>query len=73
MLTFLFWNIQKKPLLPRVARLAQTHGADVVVLAECAHTDAELVAALNAVKRVLYRRPKRVNPIFRVASALPRG
>lgn len=35
MLTFLFWNINRKSLADRVARLARAHAADVVVLAEC--------------------------------------
>jgi hypothetical protein len=47
MLTVLFWNIQKKPLLDRVARIVRAHAVDVVVLAECVQTDAELLAALN--------------------------
>lgn len=35
MLTFLFWNIQKKPILHRVARICAKHNVDVVILAEC--------------------------------------
>ena len=48
MLSVLFWNVQKKPLLDRVARIVRAHAVDVVVLAECAQSDAELLAALNA-------------------------
>lgn len=35
MLTFLFWNVNKKPNEERIARLARLHGVDVVILAEC--------------------------------------
>jgi hypothetical protein len=45
--TFLFWNIQKKPLQHRVARIADRFGVDVVLLAECSVPEADLLAALN--------------------------
>ncbi len=48
MLTFLFWNIQKKPILPRVARLCATHAVDVLVLTECDATPQDVLAVLNA-------------------------
>lgn len=72
MLTFLFWNIQKKPLLHRVARIANTHAADVVILAECAHTDADLLAELNAGGQSKYKCPDRTSDRFRVASTSPK-
>ena len=46
MLTFLFWNIQKKPLLGRLARLATRHAVDVVMLAECDAKPNAVLAAL---------------------------
>jgi hypothetical protein len=45
--TFLFWNVQMKPLGPMVERLAAEHGVDVVVLAE-----GERVHAPQKFKRV---------------------
>lgn len=48
MLTFLFWNVQSKPLRQRVARVAATSGVDVVLLAECDTPDADVLEALNA-------------------------
>ena len=71
MLTVLFWNIQKKPLLHRVARMATAHGVDVVLLTECEQTDSELLAALNGGGKEPYRCPIRRNDRFRVASKFP--
>jgi hypothetical protein len=34
--TFVFWNINEKPLAERIARIAVSHAVDVVVLAESA-------------------------------------
>ncbi len=72
MLTFLFWNIQKKPLLHRVARIAVANAVDVVILAECVQTDAELLAELNAGGPYRYKCPDRTSDRFRVASTLPK-
>jgi len=47
MLSFVFWNIAGKPLEDRVAMLAATHAADVVMLAECAVEPERVVAALS--------------------------
>jgi hypothetical protein len=35
MLTFLFWNLNRKPLGELVRRLAVEYRADIVILAEC--------------------------------------
>ncbi len=48
MITFLFWNIGKKPLLDRVARIADRAGVDVLLLAECGATNEDVLTALNA-------------------------
>jgi len=48
MLSFLFWNLNKKPLQQRVARLAITQAVDVLLLAECEVPAVEMLAALNA-------------------------
>lgn len=73
MLTFLFWNIQKKPLLHRVARIAQANAVDVVILAECVQSDAELLAELNAGGTSRYKCPRKQNGRFRMASTLPKS
>jgi hypothetical protein len=67
----LFWNIQKQPLLHRVARIAASQAVDIVLLTECVQTDAELMAALNVGGKGPFRCPRRVNKRFRVASRMP--
>lgn len=49
MVTVLFWNVGRKPLLARLARLAAREAADVVILAECVDAPADVVTALNTV------------------------
>jgi hypothetical protein len=45
--TFLFWNINRKPLAEAVAELAQERGIDIVMLAECAIDPTAALWALN--------------------------
>lgn len=47
MLTFLFWNVNRKPVQSIIARLANTHGIDVIILTECDINPADLLIALN--------------------------
>lgn len=47
-LAFLFWNLNRKPLEHRVARIVQAHSVDVVILAECETDPAQVVSALSA-------------------------
>jgi len=70
-LSVLFWNVQKKPLLDRVARLVRAHVVDVVVLAECAQTDAELLTALNGSEGKKFDCPRRYTNKFRIAFSSP--
>ncbi len=44
---FLFWNLKNKPLQREVAALARERSADIIVLAEYAGTDEEMLTALN--------------------------
>lgn len=84
MLTFLFWNIQKKPILHRVARLCAGHAVDVLILAECAEPVDEVTQGLEANgaggysyplafsdRLRVYTRidPARVRPVFDDANA----
>jgi hypothetical protein len=48
MVSFLFWNINKKPLHSLVTALVKEHQADVVILAECEESPATLLEGLNA-------------------------
>lgn len=47
MLTFLFWNLHSRKLAALVAEAAHEQGVDVVVLAECKDSIAEMLVALN--------------------------
>lgn len=46
MLTFLFWNLNRRPLEDAVSSLTYQHQVDVVILAECAIPAATLLPAL---------------------------
>ena len=47
MATFLFWNLNRKPLEHLLAKMAREHSADVLLLAECEIGYAALLEALN--------------------------
>lgn len=47
MITFLFWNLNKKSLEGRVARLAEKHEVDIVILAECSIPPQSMIDALH--------------------------
>jgi hypothetical protein len=47
MLTFLFWNVNRKPLQEIIANLANQHRVDVILLAEWDSGPAPLLQALN--------------------------
>jgi hypothetical protein len=47
MLTFLFWNLQKKPLQDSLYRLVERHKVDVLLLAENAVPIDKILLALN--------------------------
>ena len=48
MINFMFWNLGKKDLKDRLARLAILNEIDVLILAECGTTSVEMLEALNA-------------------------
>ncbi len=47
LVSFLFWNLMKRPLQNRVAGIVSTHEVDVVLLAECVVAPADIEAALK--------------------------
>ncbi len=47
MITFLCWNLNRKPIQHRVAELARSRGVDVLILLECAAQVGDLLGALN--------------------------
>jgi endonuclease/exonuclease/phosphatase family metal-dependent hydrolase len=48
MISFLFWNLNKRPLQDRVVRLAREHEVDVLMLAECELTPPVVLEALSS-------------------------
>jgi len=54
MITFLFWNLNQKPLQESIVRLAYLHDVDVLMFAECLFEPASLLESLNQDKRDLY-------------------
>ena len=48
MLTFLFWNLNNKPIHALVAELAESHEVDILVLAECAIVSPTMLHELNS-------------------------
>ena len=57
MATFLFWNLNKKPLLCQIATLCHEHKVDVFILAESGLSTVELLEALNGGQRAQFRVP----------------
>ena len=54
-ITFLFWNVNRQPLQEQIARLAETHSVDVLMLAECIIEPTPLLAMLNRTVPGAYR------------------
>jgi hypothetical protein len=54
-ITFLFWNVNQRPLFNRIARIAAAHSVDVVILAECAMQSSVVSRALNAAGAATFR------------------
>jgi len=62
MIAFMFWNIGKKSILDRVARIANRHKADILVLAECEAEPDAVVAALNQSPGARWEYPTEITP-----------
>jgi hypothetical protein len=45
--SFLFWNLGRRPVLDRIVRMVVTFNVDVLVLAECAIESGNILASLN--------------------------
>ncbi len=71
--TILFWNIRKKPILDRVARIAGRYGVDVLVLAECDAEESDVLAALAEHAGTGWHHPPSVPSKLKVFSHLPVG
>ena len=57
MISFLFWNLGKRPLLNRVVRMAVSFDVDVLMLAECMIDPDELLGTLNGLRRTPFSFP----------------
>ena len=57
MLTFLFWNINRKPVANLLAALAQEHSIDVLILGECGLSPATVLNSLNTTCGPIYHFP----------------
>ena len=62
MATFLFWNLNKKPLLNQISTLCHEHNVDVLILAESALSKVELLEAINKGQRSQFRVPSFAPP-----------
>lgn len=47
MITFLFWNLNKKPLQSLIAKLVEEHDVDVLIFAECSIRPDVLLQSIN--------------------------
>lgn len=54
MLSFLFWNVNKKPLVASITNLARRHKIDVLMLAECSIAPDVLLRTLNQTEEARY-------------------
>jgi hypothetical protein len=70
--SFLFWNINRKPLAAVVAELANEHRAHVVVLAESNASPSALLGALNPVGRSDFHFPAGSNKYLTIFTRFPR-
>lgn len=57
MMTFLFWNINKKPLQNTIGELAEIHEIDVLILAECEIERSDLLMQLNSISGPRFSEP----------------
>jgi len=70
-LSFLFWNIGRKPLAESVAQLARERDVDVLVLAESRIEPIELLVKINANHERKFCLPHRLNPRLDILVRLP--
>jgi len=71
MISFLFWNLNKREeTIPYIARLAITYRVDVFLFAECPSNTQGIVEGLNAAHRGIYREASGIKTKVRVFSRL---
>lgn len=70
-ISFLFWNVNQKPLRERIARLVEGHSPDVLILAECVIPPEVLSRALNGVGVGTFRAVPGSGTELRIVTRLP--
>jgi len=71
MLTFLFWNINRKPLSDAIANIAEQESVDILILAECAIEPGALLRTLNRKEPVFHFAPGQ-SPEIGIFTRFPR-
>lgn len=71
--SFLFWNLNNKPLGKEVASLCHEYSVDVLVLAECEITEVELQRELNHGQAATYLAPPNYSSRLKFLTKLPHG
>jgi hypothetical protein len=71
MLTFLFWNINRKPLSDVIATIAESESVDIVILAECAIEESTLLKALNQTDHPAFHFAPDPNPRIKMFCRFP--
>lgn|SRR5689334_17300687 len=72
MLTFLFWNVNQKPLQNLIAALVEEHRVDVLILAETEITDVGMLRALNPGGDSEFHLPPSFCPSIKIFTRFPR-
>jgi len=70
-INFLFWNLNKQPLLPLLARLVQDRDVDILILAECEISVTELLEGINSQSRRLLTYPVNYSNRLMFLTTLP--
>jgi len=73
MITFLFWNLNRKPLQQLLAALAEEHDVDILILAECSIGIADLLVALNSNQARKYSLTFSASDRLLILARLPRS
>jgi endonuclease/exonuclease/phosphatase family metal-dependent hydrolase len=71
LVSFLFWNLNGKPLEERIARLARANDVDVLMLAECNSEADQVFRALNQAEPGRYRYPFSEGERIRIFTRFP--
>ena len=72
MLTFLFWNVNRKPLQNLIAALVEEHRVDVLILAETEIPDVGMLRALNPGGDPEFHLPPSFCPSIKIFTRFPR-